>query len=263
LSSRKRVLVHGAMGRMGVCIRKLLTSHEHLVLATAVDAEDHYQLGTELEEAVPLGCDADAAAANADVAISFSLPTPSIALVRACVAREVPCVVGTTGFDPLQQAELAAAGARIPLVVAANFSVAVNVLFRLVRQAAEQMGEGYDAEIFELHHNQKVDAPSGTALALGQAVADGRGVDFLKVALRDRDGISGPRPAGAIGLQALRGGDVAGEHSVLFIGGGERLELSHRASTRDHFARGALRAASWAVDRDPGLYDMEQVLGLR
>ncbi|NNL86512.1 MAG: 4-hydroxy-tetrahydrodipicolinate reductase, partial [Myxococcales bacterium] len=125
------------------------------------------------------------------------------------------------------------------------------------------LGDDYDAEIIELHHNQKVDAPSGTALALGRAVAEARGVDFEQVALRDRDGITGVRPTGAIGLQALRGGDVAGEHSVLLIGGGERLELSHRAATREHFARGALRAAIWSLGQSPGLYDMEDVLGMR
>jgi 4-hydroxy-tetrahydrodipicolinate reductase len=250
------------MGRMGASVRELLRDHPRLALGAAVDAPGHPAQGERLDT-VTLGADCDAALGRCDLAISFSLPQPTVELLRSCERAEVPAVVGTTGFSPAQRANVEAVATRIPVVLAANFSVAVNVLFRVVRQAASLLGDDYDAEIIELHHNQKVDAPSGTALALGRAVAEGRGVDFERVALRDRDGITGVRPAGAIGLQALRGGDVAGEHSVLLIGAGERLELSHRASTREHFARGALRAATWSLGRSPGLYDMEDVLGLR
>lgn len=250
------------MGRMGVSVRTQLREHPKLALGAAIDAPDHPAQGEQLE-AVTLGEDCEAAVTRCDVAISFSLPLPTIELLRNCQRANVPAIVGTTGFTAAQRAEIDTIAEHIPVVLAANFSVAVNVLFRIVREAASLLGEGYDAEIVELHHNQKVDAPSGTALALGRAVADGRGVDFERVALRDRDGITGVRPPGSIGLQALRGGDVAGEHSVLLIGGGERLELSHRAATREHFARGALRAAIWAQGRSPGLYDMEDVLNLR
>jgi 4-hydroxy-tetrahydrodipicolinate reductase len=184
-----------------------------------------------------------------------------VALARAAAERGVPCAIGTTGFAAVERAELELVSGKIPIVVAANFSVAVNVLFHLTRRAAELLGPGFDAEILELHHAAKVDAPSGTALALAQAIAEGRGDEAPRVTARE--GHTGARPPGAIGVQALRGGDNPGEHTVLFLGAGERLELVHRAATRDHFARGALRAALWLRGRPPGIYDMEQVLGLR
>ena len=250
------------MGRMGICVRETLSEHDALAVGAAIDAPDHPAQGTT-QSGVSLAADCVAAAERCSVAISFSLPAPTLELLRACEDAQIPAVIGTTGFSAEHRVEIDRIAARIPLVLAANFSVAVNVLFRLVREASTLVGSGYDAEVIELHHNQKVDAPSGTALALGRAVAEGRGDDFEKVALRDRDGITGPRPEGAIGLQALRGGDVAGEHTVLLIGGGERLELSHRASTREHFARGAVRAAEWVLGRPAGTYDMQDVLGLR
>jgi 4-hydroxy-tetrahydrodipicolinate reductase len=181
--------------------------------------------------------------------------------VRAAAEAGVPCAVGTTGFDPAQRAELEQLAQRIPLVLAANFSIAVNVLFHLTRRAAELLGPDFDAEIVELHHAAKIDAPSGTALQLGRAIAEGRG-DPESTPTLARSGETGARSPGAIGIQALRGGDNPGEHTVLFVGDGERLELVHRSATRDHFARGAVRAALWAAEQPPGLYDMERVLGL-
>ena len=174
-----------------------------------------------------------------------------------------PCVIGTTGFDRAQLDEIAAIARSLPIVHAANFSVAVNVLFHLAREAARLLGPEFDAEIVELHHAAKVDAPSGTALRLGAAVAEGRDEDLEERAVLAREGLTGPRPEHAIGIQTLRGGDNPGEHTLYFVGGGERLELAHRSATRDHFARGAVRAARWVRDRPPGLYDMEQVLALR
>jgi 4-hydroxy-tetrahydrodipicolinate reductase len=172
----------------------------------------------------------------------------------------LPCVVGTTGFSAEEQREIEALAKRCALIVAANFSVAVNVLKHLTQEAARLLGPDYDAEILELHHSAKVDAPSGTALELARVIEQGRTAEQGRVLARE--GHTGARPRGAIGLQTLRGGDNPGEHTVLFIGRGERLELAHRAATRDHFARGAVRAAGWLRSKPPGLYEMKQVLGL-
>jgi 4-hydroxy-tetrahydrodipicolinate reductase len=189
------------------------------------------------------------------------MPDASVSFLREAADATVPCVVGTTGFDRQQRAEIQQLAGKIPIVLAANFSVAVNVLFHLVRQASRLLGPDYDAEIVELHHSAKVDAPSGTALHLGRAAAEGRGESLEKHLVLARNGQTRARPAGEIGIQALRGGDNPGEHTVMFIGKGERLELVHRSATRDHFARGAVRAAIWILGREPGFYDMEQVLG--
>jgi 4-hydroxy-tetrahydrodipicolinate reductase len=257
-----RVLVFGALGRMGERVRAAVAEDPGCVLGGAVEAAGHPGLGRELEGGVRVGDDAKAALAGCDVAIAFASPAATLALLRDAEAAGVPCVVGTTGFDDAAREEISERAARIPVVLAANFSVAVNVLFFLARQAARLLGGDYDAEIVELHHGQKVDAPSGTALRLGEAVAEGRGQRLADRAVLAREGHTGPRPADAIGIQTLRGGDNPGEHTLYFVGRGERLELAHRSATRDHFARGAVRAARWLRGRPPGLYDMEQVLGL-
>jgi 4-hydroxy-tetrahydrodipicolinate reductase len=259
--SRRRVLVAGALGRMGERVCALLAEDAGLALAAALERPGHPGLGRELAPGVRVGADPAAALRGCELAIVFANPAGALALLRLAAAAGVPCVVGTTGFRPEEKKEIEALAARIPIVLAANFSVAVNVLFHLAREAARLLGAGYDAELMELHHAAKVDAPSGTALRLAEAIAEGRGSRDRRFVLA-REGETGPRPAGTIGVQALRGGDNPGEHSVLFLGLGERLELAHRAGTRDHFARGALRAAAWLLGRPPGLYDMEQVLGL-
>jgi 4-hydroxy-tetrahydrodipicolinate reductase len=259
--SRRRVLVAGALGRMGERLRALLEDDPELALAAALERPGHPALGRELAPGVRLGDDAARALAGCDLAIVFANPAGSLALVRSAAERGIPCVVGTTGFSAPERKELEALAQRIPLVLAANFSVAVNVLFHLAREAARLLGDGFDAEIVELHHAAKVDAPSGTALRLAEAIGEARGTPRDHFVLA-REGETGARPAGAIGVLALRGGDNPGEHTVLFVGRGERLELTHRSATRDHFARGALTAARWLLGRPPGLYDMEQVLGL-
>jgi 4-hydroxy-tetrahydrodipicolinate reductase len=258
-----RVLILGALGRMGERVRAAVAADPDVRLGAALEAPGHPRLGETLEDGVRLAADPDAALEGSDVAIAFAPPAAALRLVRAAAERGVPCAVGTTGFSEAERAELARLGGKIPLVVAANFSVAVNVLRFLTRRAAELLGPGYEAEIVELHHAAKIDAPSGTALELAAAIAAGRGERAGPRTVLAREGETGARPAGAIGIQALRGGDNPGEHTVLFFGAGERLELVHRAATRDHFARGALRAALWLRGRAPGLYDMEQVLGLR
>jgi 4-hydroxy-tetrahydrodipicolinate reductase len=259
--SRRRVLVAGALGRMGERLCALLAEDPELVLGAALERPGHAALGRELAPGVRLGDDPARALAVADLAIVFANPSGSLALVRGAAERGIPCVVGTTGFSPAERKELEALAQRIPIVLAANFSVAVNVLFHLARQAARLLGDGFDAEIVELHHAAKVDAPSGTALRLAEAIAEARGLPSEQLVLA-REGETGVRPPGAVGVIALRGGDNPGEHTVLFVGRGERLELIHRSATRDHFARGALAAARWLLGRPPGLYDMEQVLGL-
>jgi 4-hydroxy-tetrahydrodipicolinate reductase len=257
-----RVLVHGALGRMGERVRAAIEAEPGATLGGALEAPGHPRLGEELAPGVRVGADPASALAASDVAIAFAPPAPTLALVRDAAARGVPCAVGTTGFSADDRAELERLAAHLPLVVTPNFSVAVNVLLHLTRRAAELLGPGYDAEIVELHHAAKVDAPSGTALELAAAVAAGRGSKLAAHQVLAREGHTGARPPGAIGIQALRGGDNPGEHTVLFFGAGERLELAHRAATRDHFARGALRAALWLRGRAPGLYGMDQVLDL-
>ena len=258
----QQVLVVGAMGRMGERIRAALDEHDSLELGAALEAPGHPSLGSELAPGVTLGDDPQAALAGADVAILFATPDASLDALRLAADAGVPCAIGTTGFSTSQKKEIAVLGERLGIVLAANFSVAVNVLFHLARTASSLLGPGFDAEIVEIHHSAKVDAPSGTALRIGEAVAEGRGQQLDEHAVLAREGHTGARPEGAIGIQALRGGDNPGEHTLMFVGGGERLELVHRASSRDHFARGAVRAAAWLLGRGPGLYDMEQVLGL-
>lgn len=257
-----RVACVGAGGRMGERVRAVLAETPDAVLVGALEAPGHPALGREVAPGVPIVDDAAAALAGAEVAIDFSLPEATLAALAVAAERGVAYVCGTTGFSAAQRARLEACAARVPVLAAANFSVAVNVLAHLVGEAARLLGEGFDAEIVELHHAAKRDAPSGTALRLAEAIAEARGRELDDLLVTARAGEIGPRPAGAIGVQALRGGDNPGEHTVLLVGRGERLELVHRAATRDHFAAGAVRAARWLRGRPPGLYRMQDVLGL-
>jgi 4-hydroxy-tetrahydrodipicolinate reductase len=258
----RRVLVVGARGRMGECVRAALAREPGLRLSAALEAPGHPELGRSLEHAIRLGDDARAAISACDVAIDFSQPASTLAVLRIAAEAGKAYVTGTTGFSEEQRAELLQLARRTPLVHAPNFSVAVAVLGWLVREAVARLGPGYDAEIVELHHAAKRDAPSGTALRLAEAVAEGRGERPGDRLVLERAGEIGARPPGAIGVQALRGGDNPGEHTVMLLGRGERLELAHRAQTRDHFAEGAVRAARWLAGRPPGWYRFEQVLGL-
>jgi 4-hydroxy-tetrahydrodipicolinate reductase len=256
------VMVVGAQGRMGLEVRTALQDEPSLHLAGALERAGHDELGQTLPEGVVLRDDPKAALENCGVAIDFSIPTATITNLSAAADAGVAYVTGTTGFDEAGKRELAHFAERIPVLHAPNFSVSVHVLAHLAREAARLLGDGYDAELFELHHGQKRDAPSGTALFLGEAVAEGQGKKLSDHLVLERAGETGVRPADAIGIQTLRGGDNPGEHTIYFIGRGERLELTHRAATRGHFAVGAVRAAAWIVGREPGLYRIEQVLGL-
>ena len=264
------VMVVGAEGKMGLEIRAALEGEPSLQFAGALERPGHPQVGEAvsggasdgLAVGVVLHDDPKRALEGCGVAIDFSIPTATLANMRAAADAGVAYVTGTTGIDEAGMAEIARYAEQIPVLHAPNFSVSVNVLGHLAREAARLLGDGYDAEIFELHHGQKRDAPSGTALFLAEAIAEGQEKRLKEHVVLERAGETGVRPEGAIGIQALRGGDNPGEHTIYFIGGGERVELTHRAATRAHFAVGAVRAAAWMVGKAPGLYRIEQVLGL-
>jgi len=253
--------VVGALGRMGERVRAALRSHPELHLAAALEAPGHRGIGEQVDGVV-VGDDPKAAFSRCAVAIDFSLPEATLASLRAAAEVGTAYVSGTTGLSPGQRDEIARLARRVPVILAPNFSLSVNLLAWLTREAARRLGPGYDAELVEIHHAAKRDAPSGTALHLAEAVAQGRGQRLRERLVLERAGETGPRPEGAIGVQSLRGGDSPGEHSVFFVGQGERLELIHRSSTRDHFARGAVRAAAWLVGREPGLHPLDEVFGL-
>ena len=260
-ASRAGVAVVGALGRMGERVREALSGHDRLELAGALEAPGHPGLGRELEAGVTVTDDAQRAFEKARVAIDFSLPDSTLANLRVAAGAGVAYVTGTTGFNEEQRKELAALAEQTPVLHAPNFSLAVNLLVRLTAEAARALGQGVAAEIVELHHAQKRDAPSGTALRLAEAIAEGRDQVLADHLVLERAGDVGPRPDDAIGVQTLRGGDNPGEHTVMFIGDGERIELTHRSQTRDHFARGAVQAAAWILGREARLYSIDEVQG--
>jgi len=241
-----QLAILGASGRMGSA-----------VAAAVADSTDVVIKGLATSSTVPAEVLRDA-----DVAIEFAVPGATVANVAACVAAKRPIVIGTTGHDQAQREQIAAAAREIAIVMAPNMSLGVNLLLKLVELTAGKLDASYDIEVFEAHHRNKKDAPSGTALALGAAAAAGRGVKLGDVADYARYGAGEARERGAIGFSVFRGGDVIGDHTVTFAGSGERIELTHRASDRLGFARGALQAARWLVGRPPGLYSMHDVLGL-
>lgn len=197
-----------------------------------------------------------------DVLVDFSHASATEAICQACLEARKPIVIGTTGHSEQERGLLESAAKSLPIVWAPNFSVGVNTLFWLTRKAAEMLGKDFDLEIVEMHHRLKKDAPSGTAKRLAEILCEARGLDYAKNVVHGRDGLPGERPSAEIGMHSIRGGDVVGDHTVIFAGHGERLELTHKASSRETFATGALRAAHWIVGRPPGLYSMEDVLGL-
>ena len=267
-----RIAVAGAGGRMGQALVEGILAQPELELAAALDAPDTPFLGRDAGErmgrrtGVVVVSDVRAALQACDVLIDFTRPEGTLAHARACAECGVGMVVGTTGLGAGQRAQLASHAQSIPVVFAPNMSVGVNVLARLVEMAASRLGPAYDIEIVEMHHRHKVDAPSGTALLLGEAAARATGTTLEDAGVYAREGTTGARVAGTIGFAALRGGDVVGEHTVIFAADGERLELTHRASSRQTFAGGALRAARFVAARraarENGLFDMTDVLDL-
>ncbi len=262
--------VHGAGGRMGRQLIAVIGARADMTLAAAVDAPGAPCVGVDASVLAPgtpagVAVSDDAAALDAaDVVIDFSLPPASLALLARLPARR-PLVLGTTGFDAAGLAAIERAARDRPIVFAANYSAGVTVALELLARATAALGEGYDVEVSEAHHRHKVDAPSGTALAMGRAVSEARGRVLDEVAVYAREGITGPRPEGAIGFATVRAGEIVGEHTVLFAGEGERLEIRHAADDRRTFARGAVRAAHWLVAGGvgAGLHDMRDVLGLK
>ena len=258
---------------MGQALIEATLAAPDLALAAAFDVPGAqaagHDAGTRFGRVtgIVVGTTVDAAVRAADVLIDFTRPEGTLAHLAACAEHGTAAVVGTTGFSDAQKGELVAFGKMIPIVFAPNMSVGVNVLLKLVELAAQTLGPDFDIEILEMHHKHKVDAPSGTALALGEAAAAGAGRSLSQCAIYAREGMTGERKPGAIGFATLRGGDVVGEHTVIFAGGGERIELAHKATSRQNFATGALRAARYAAARrakgEPGMADMRDVLGLR
>jgi 4-hydroxy-tetrahydrodipicolinate reductase len=265
-----KIAIIGAAGRMGQALIRCARQTADLQLAATVEQASCPVLGKDAgliagagEAGVALTSDLAAAVKAADALIDFSFHEAVPLTVAQAVAQKKALVIGTTGLNPDERAAVERAGKVIPIVWAPNMSLGVNLLFTLVAQAAQALGVDYDVEITEAHHRFKKDAPSGTALRLGEKVAESRGQVFRDVAIYGRAGLSGERPRGQIGIHALRAADIIGDHTVLFATEGERVEISHRATTRDAFAKGALRAAGWAVHQPPGLYDMLDVLGLK
>lgn len=264
-----RIAIAGSSGRMGRVLVDTTSNYPGCVLTVALDRAGSPSLGMDAGSAIGKPCgvlirsDLESALLEADVLIDFSRPEGTLAHLALCRKLGVKMVIGTTGFDEAGKAALLDAASDIGIVFAANMSVGVNLSYKLLEMAAKVLNTGYDIEIVEAHHRHKVDAPSGTALALGEAVASALGRDLKDCAVYGREGITGARDPSTIGFATVRGGDVVGDHTVMFMGEGERLEITHKASSRATFAQGALRAAHWLAQQTPGLYNMQDVLGLR
>jgi 4-hydroxy-tetrahydrodipicolinate reductase len=264
-----RVAIAGASGRMGRVLIETVLEAPDATLAGALDVAGSPAIG--LDAGQPLGrvtgvlvtADLAIALGGADVLIDFTRPEGTLVHLAECAARGVPMVIGTTGFDEAGRRAIAAAAERIGVVFAPNMSVGVNVTFRLLDIAARLLSEGYDIEVIEAHHRHKVDAPSGTALGMGRAIAGALGRDLDAVATWARHGVTGEREPGTIGFSVIRGGDTVGDHTVLFAGTGERIEITHRSSSRAPYAQGSLQACRFLARQGAGLYDMQDVLGLR
>jgi 4-hydroxy-tetrahydrodipicolinate reductase len=269
-NSNMRLVIAGAGGRMGRTLIHAIAATKGVTLAGAVEPPGSAVIGRDAGELAGLGpngitvsSDVAPLLRDADGLIEFTIPAASVALAELSAAAGVVHVMGTTGHSAEEEAIVAKAASRVPIVKSGNMSLGVNLLAALVKRVAQTLGEDFDIEILEMHHNKKIDAPSGTALMFGRAAAEGRAINLAERAARGRDGMTGARRAGDIGFASLRGGTVVGDHSVIFAGPAERIELTHRAEDRMIFARGALRAALWARGKQPGLYSMADVLGVK
>jgi len=267
--SAVRVAIAGAGGRMGRALLEAAASTSGVTLAAALDVAQSPLWGRDAGEiaaaarGVAIGSDVASALRSADVLVDFTRPEGTLAHVAACRAAKRAIVIGTTGFDAAQVARIREAAKDIAIVMAPNMSVGVNVALKLVETAARALGPDYDVEVFEIHHKLKVDAPSGTALKLGEVAAAARGTTLDANGVFARHGTTGERKAGSIGFSVARAGDAVGDHTVFFAGPGERIEITHRASSRATYAQGAMRAAKFLAGRAPGLYDMQDVLALK
>ncbi len=267
--SKLRVVVAGASGRMGRTLVEAVLASDDCQLAGALDVSGNPALGQDAAaflgriSGALITADWRQGLGSAQVLIDFTRPEGTLAHLAVCRDLGVATVIGTTGFNEAQKLIITEHATALPIVMAPNMSVGVNVMLRLLDLAARSLRDGYDVEVIEAHHRHKVDAPSGTALALGQAVAQAQGRELRDCAVFAREGVTGERPAGSIGFATLRGGDIVGEHTVMFAGSGERIEITHRSSSRANYAEGSLRAARFLTGRAPGLYTMQQVLGLQ
>ena len=267
--SAVRLAVAGAGGRMGRALLEAGSADAGTTIAAALDVVGSPLAGRDAGElaagarGVKVGTDPAAAVAAADVLIDFTRPAGTLAHLAACHAAGKPIVIGTTGFEAPQHDVIREAARAIPVVLAPNFAIGMLVMLKLVDMASRALGPAYDVEVFELHHKLKVDAPSGTALKLGETAAAARGTTLAADGVFARHGVTGERKAGTLGFSVARGGDAIGDHTVYFLGTGERIEITHRSASRATYAQGAIRAAKWLAGRGPGLYDMDDVLGLR
>jgi 4-hydroxy-tetrahydrodipicolinate reductase len=264
-----KIAIAGAAGRMGQMLIRQIEHTPGCTLAGAIEGANSNALGRDAGEVAGVGAkgvkivsDAGAAIGAAETVIDFTVPAATVAHAKIAADKGVAMVIGTTGLDPAQAALVHEAAKKVPIMWAANMALGVNILLALVEKTASMLDPSYDIEVVEMHHRHKIDAPSGTALALGRAAAAGRQVRLEDVWRKSRDGHTGARPAGEIGFAALRGGEEVGLHTVMFAAAGERLELSHRAFSRETYAAGAVRAAQWLMGKKPGLYGMKDVLGL-
>jgi 4-hydroxy-tetrahydrodipicolinate reductase len=261
--------IAGASGRMGRTLIEAVLRGADMKLAAALEMAGSPQLGKDAGELVGASCsvkitdDVERALKGCDALIDFTRPEGTLHHVALCRKLGVRFVIGTTGFDDAGKKTIADAAKEIAIAMAPNFSVGVNVTFKLLETAAQSLGKGYDIEVIEAHHRLKVDAPSGTALRMGEVVAQATGRDLKQCAIYGREGVTGERKDDTIAFSTIRGGDLVGDHTVMFVGMGERLEITHRSSSRMNYATGALRAAQWVMARPSGLYDMFDVLGFR
>jgi len=265
-----KIAITGAAGRMGKTLIEAVTAAEGCVLAAAIERPESSLIGADAGELAGVGKngvkvvgDINAVLNDFDVLIDFTAPAATLANAQACAAAGKRIVIGTTGFNDAQKAELLTNQKTIAMCMAANYSVGVNLCFKLADIAARVLGDDVDIEIMEAHHRHKVDAPSGTALRLGEVVADALGRDLKKVAVFGREGLTGARARETIGFATVRAGDVVGDHTVVYAADGERVEITHKASSRMAFARGAVRAAKWLTEKPSGLFDMQDILGFR
>jgi 4-hydroxy-tetrahydrodipicolinate reductase len=264
-----RLAIAGAAGRMGRVLTRIIHETEGCDVAGGLEAAGSAFVGKDMgplaglpDIGVTITSDASALCASADGIVDFTIPAATTWLVDHTAHAGIVHVIGTTGIDSAGEAKIKAAAAKARIVKSGNMSLGVNLLAALVKRVAAALGEEFDIEVLEMHHRHKIDAPSGTALLLGEAAAQGRKINLKQRSVRSRDGHTGERNPGDIGFATLRGGSVVGDHTVIFAGGAERIELSHKAESRDLFARGAVRAALWAGGQKPGLYSMRDVLGL-
>jgi 4-hydroxy-tetrahydrodipicolinate reductase len=264
-----KIAVAGASGRMGHMLIEAIINAEDAQLAGALDVAGAAAIGSDAAaflgqpSGIKVSADLAGGLANAEFLIDFTRPEGTLKHLAYCAEHKIKMIIGTTGFDSAGKAAIAAAAEKTAIVFAPNMSVGVNVTMKLLEMAAKSFSEGYDIEIIEAHHRHKVDAPSGTAIKMGEVVAGALGRDLNDVAVWAREGVTGERDASSIGFATIRGGDIVGDHTVLFAGIGERIEISHKSSSRVTYAHGSLRAARFLRDKTSGLYDMQDVLGLR